>query len=95
MRFAAQDRVQKRPDEIRVGDLVWDGSDGFEVADVIHSTDGDVPVVEMFSATADYWKVRGEGGVTIAVLKDKETLIEQSGRDPFDELDDDDELEAW
>lgn len=85
MSLATKDRIQKLPDEIEVGDLVWDGFDGFEVAEVIHSTDGTVPVVEMRSASGDSWRVRGEGGITIAVVKDKESLIERSSWDPFED----------
>lgn len=94
MSLAAKDKIQKQPGEIEVGDLVWDGFDGFEVAEVIHSTDGTIPVVEMRSATGDSWRVRGEGGTTIAVVKDKESLIERSSWDPFDEgpVDDDDDF---
>lgn len=95
--YSRQPRIAKDPGEIAVGDIVWDGLDGFQVSKVNHSTEDGHAVAEMFSATGDRWRVSGIGGAKISVLADMDEAIERSlmGSDENPFYDDDDELEAW
>ena len=92
MNYATLPRVAKSPGEIVVGDIAWDGTGAFEVAEVNHSTDGTVPVVELVSTEAERWKIRSEGGVSIAVVDSNGTA---AGNPAPNFSDDFDELEEW